>query len=351
MSQQRALMQLFVMSKMSDVYVLACLDMPIAGVQRIYQCRKPGSPNMALKHAGARFPYRFPPSKGFVENTIAGVGSIFRTVGAALDEIGALLQGPGAVTETVRPNLAWAPAKFDPATPPTKGQVASVPPLGRILSIKQIVMPTKGMDVFVAPNANVIGDVKIGSRSSIWYGAVLRGDVNGIEIGSNTNIQDNVIIHVAKHSIDGVPQPTIIGNNVTVGHCATVHAATVGDDCLIGMGSTLLDGSKVESGSIVAAGAVVPPKTVIPSGQVWAGSPAKFLRNLEQEEKEFIAKSASNISDLADVHRFENGKTFEELVVESRIEVDRYLASDPLNTIHQMFELDAQTLLATKSKK
>lgn len=151
------------------------------------------------------------------------------------------------------------------------------------------------------------------------------------------------------------------------------------------MGSIVLDGAKIESGSIIAAGSVVAPRTTIPSGQVWAGSPAKFLRKLEPEETEFLAKSASNYAQLADVHRcewhglegnavcraqfdrsvaamhvlnlfpccaaVENGKTFEELAVESRIEVDRFHASDPLNTIHQMYELDAQTLLATKTKK
>jgi carbonic anhydrase/acetyltransferase-like protein (isoleucine patch superfamily) len=175
--------------------------------------------------------------------------------------------------------------------------------------------------------------------------------VNGIEVGSNTNIQDNAVVHVAKHSISGKPAPTLIGSYVTIGHCATVHACTIGDNVLIGMGATVLDGAKVESGSIVAAGAVVPPKAVVPTGEVWAGSPAKFLRKLEPEEKEFITTSAINYSSLADVHRFENGKTFEELFVEAKIEVDRHLASDPINTIHQMWDLDAQTLLATKSKK
>lgn len=96
------------------------------------------------------------------------------------------------------------------------------------------------------------------------------GDVNWIEIGTNTNVQDNVVVHVAKHSIDGKPAPTKIGNNCTIGHCATIHAATVGDNCLIGMGATLLDGSSVGAGSIVAAGAVVTPRTAIPSGQVRA---------------------------------------------------------------------------------
>lgn len=306
---------------------------------------------MSLRHAGSRFPYRFPPASGLVEKSLSGVGSIFRTLGAALDEFGAIMQGSAALKESAGPNLAWAPTTVDPARPAVKGMQVQVPTTRRVNEIKQMVMPVKGDGVFIAPNANVLGDVKIGSGSSIWYGATLRGDVNWIEIGTNTNVQDNVVVHVAKHSIDGKPAPTKIGNNCTIGHCATIHAATVGDNCLIGMGATLLDGSSVGAGSIVAAGAVVTPRTAIPSGQVWAGSPAKFLRNLEADEKEFISKSASNYSKLADVHRFENGKTFEELLVESRIEVDRYYAADPLNTVHQMYDLDAQTLLVTKTKK
>ncbi len=146
-----------------------------------------------MKHAGARFPYRLPPPSGVIENGISVLGSFFRFIGAGLDEMGAMVQGSAAdrselhvlffaadprspALHAVRPNLAWAPAKLDPASPPTKGQVAAVPPMGRIMKIKEIVVPRKGEDVFIAPNANVLGDVKLGSRSSIWYGAVLRGE-------------------------------------------------------------------------------------------------------------------------------------------------------------------------------
>mmetsp|Transcript_33139 Transcript_33139/g.98606 ORF Transcript_33139/g.98606 Transcript_33139/m.98606 type:complete len:308 (-) Transcript_33139:727-1650(-) len=307
---------------------------------------------MALRHAGARFPYRFPPPETMVERTLSSVGWMLRSLGSALDEFGCMMQGPAAVKESANPNLAWAPTKYDPSAPPSKGMLAAVPAMRRAPGeIKQLVMPVKGEDVFIAPNANIMGDVKIGSGSSIWYGAVLRGDVNWIEVGTNTNIQDNAVVHVAKHSIDGKPAPTKIGNNVTIGHCAVVHAATIGDNCLIGMGASVLDGATVGSGSIVAAGAVVTPRTSVPSGEVWAGVPAKFLRKLDADEAEFVAKSATNYSRLADVHRFENGKTFEELLVESRIETDRYYASDPINTIHQMYELDAQTLLVSKPRK
>ncbi|KAL6747015.1 mitochondrial NADH:ubiquinone oxidoreductase 32 kDa subunit [Haematococcus lacustris] len=306
---------------------------------------------MSLRHAGSLYPYRFPAPTGVIEKTLAGVGSLFRSLGVALDHFGAMVQGPGAVKETVQPNLAWAPVKYDPARPPTMGQVVQVPAITRLPIMKEIVMPTKADGVFIAPSAAVLGDVHIGANSSIWYGAVLRGDVNSIKVGSCTNIQDNVVVHVAKHSIDGKPKPTVIGNNVTVGHCATLHACTIGDDCLVGMGSTVLDNCVVESGSIVAAGALVPPNTHIPSGQVWAGNPARMLRPVEEEELQFIKASARNYAELANTHKFENGKVFEEQFVEAVIESDRFVLSDPNNTVHQIWSFDAQTMIPIARKK
>lgn len=304
-----------------------------------------------MRHAGYKFPYRHPAASGIVEKTLSGVGFLFRSLGSALDELGAIVQGPMAVKESVQPNLAWAPTKADPSRPPTKGEAVKVPAVVRMPHLKDIVMPKKADNVFIAPSANVLGDVCIGARSSIWYGAVLRGDVNSIHIGRNTNIQDNAIVHVGRHSIDGKQSPTVIGNNVTIGHCATIHAATIGDNSLVGMGATVLDGAVVEPGSIVAAGAVVPPKTVVKSGQVWAGNPARFLRALFPEEQSYIVNSAHNYAKLANKHRFENSKTFEELNVEAHIEVERYHASDPINSVHQMWEFDRQTMLATRPKK
>lgn len=299
------------------------------------------------------FPYRHPKPQGTVENLLHGLGTVFRSIGAGLDEIGVMVQGPaGHIEEKVQPNLAYAPVKHNPANPPTKGQVVAVPPLAsRMCNLKEIVLPVKDDSVFIAPNANVLGDVKIGANSSIWYGVVLRGDVNSIEIGSNTNIQDNAVVHVAKHSIDGKHRNTTIGNNVTIGHCATIHACTIGDNCLVGMGATVLDGAKLEPGSIVAAGAIVPPNTVVPSGKIFAGSPARLLRDMLPEEKSFIAKSASNYNELANEHKFENSKTFEELYVEGCIESDRYALADGANSVHQMWEYDRQTSLVTRSKR
>ncbi|MEW5305888.1 MAG: hypothetical protein WDW38_010448 [Sanguina aurantia] len=258
----------------------------------------------------------------------------------------------GELKETVQPNLAWAPVKVCPRSPPTMGSIMAVPPPSHgIASLTEVVLPRKGTNVFIAPGANVMGDVRIGDNSSIWYNAVLRGDVNSIEIGKNTNIQDNAIVHVARHNISGTPCKTVIGNNVTVGHGATVHGASVGDSSLIGMGAILLDGVIVEAGAVVAAGAVVIPGSVVLSGQVWAGNPAKYLRPLSKEEQKFISDSAESYSQLADEHRFENSKTFEELLVEDRIMKDRAELALPLNSLNQMWVYDAQTCIATRPKK
>jgi carbonic anhydrase/acetyltransferase-like protein (isoleucine patch superfamily) len=153
----------------------------------------------------------------------------------------------------------------------------------------QGVMPTISDKAFVAPGAAVIGDVHIGAESGIWFGCVVRGDVNYIRIGERTNVQDGTVIHVTRRT-----GPTIIGSNVTIGHSALLHACTVEDNAFIGMRATLMDGVVVESGAQVAAGALVTPNKRIPSGQLWAGSPAKYFRDLTEAEKAFIPVSADN---------------------------------------------------------
>lgn len=131
---------------------------------------------------------------------------------------------------------------------------------------------------FIAENAAIIGDVTIGKGSSVWYGAVLRGDMCSITIGENSNIQDNATVHV------GMKDATVIGNGVTVGHNALVHGATVGDNALIGMGSVVLDGAVIGENSIVAAGAVVTSKTVIPPNSLAAGIPAAVIKELSPQQ-------------------------------------------------------------------
>lgn len=154
--------------------------------------------------------------------------------------------------------------------------------------------PRIGSNVFIAPNVPLVGDVEIGEESSIWYNCVLRGDVNDIKIGRRTNIQDGTVIHVS-NSLQG----TYIGDDVTVGHMALLHACTVGDGAFIGMKACVMDGAKVESGAMVAAGALVTPGKCVPSGQLWAGSPAKFMRDLTDKEKEYLLWSAQHYVRLA----------------------------------------------------
>ena len=162
-----------------------------------------------------------------------------------------------------------------------------------LLPYKKIV-PKLGADVFIAENAAVIGDCEIGEQSNIWFGCTLRGDVHEIRIGKRTNIQDNSVIHTTR-GVSG----TYIGDEVTVGHGAILHACTIGDLAFIGMGAIVLDEAIIEPGAMVAAGALVPPGKTVPSGQLWAGSPAKYMRDLSQEDKAFFPVSADNYVRLA----------------------------------------------------
>jgi gamma-carbonic anhydrase len=139
--------------------------------------------------------------------------------------------------------------------------------------------PRLGVGVYLARTAVVVGDVTLGDRSSVWYGAVLRGDINRIEVGHHSNIQDNAVLHLADDF------PCIIGNWVTVGHSANVHACTIGDECLVGMGATVLDGAVVGEQCLIGAHALVTPGTVIPAGSLVLGSPAKVVRALKPEER------------------------------------------------------------------
>ena len=143
--------------------------------------------------------------------------------------------------------------------------------------------------VFIAKSAQVIGQVSIGKSSSVWFNSVVRGDVNYIEIGQRTNIQDNSVLRVTKNTY-----PLVIGNNVTIGHRVVVHGCSIEDNTLIGIGSVLLDGSVVNSNSIVAAGSLVPPGFNIPSGVLAVGSPVKIKRDLNEQELTLIDKLSNN---------------------------------------------------------
>jgi carbonic anhydrase/acetyltransferase-like protein (isoleucine patch superfamily) len=148
--------------------------------------------------------------------------------------------------------------------------------------------PQVDPSVFVAPNATVIGDVVIGEESSIWFGTVVRGDVYPIRIGARTNIQDNAVVHVT-----GDKAMTTIGDDVTVGHLAIVHGCTVGNRCLIGMGSIVLDEAVIEDECLVGAGALVPPRMRIPARSLVLGSPAKVIRTLREADLEQIRTAAA----------------------------------------------------------
>ena len=139
--------------------------------------------------------------------------------------------------------------------------------------------PKLGKGVYIAKTGVVFGDVTIGAHSSVWYGAVLRGDINRIVVGHHSNIQDNAVLHIADDF------PCIIGNWVTVGHSAVVHACTVGDEVLVGMGAVILDGAVIGKQSIIGAKALVTGGTKIPPGSLVLGSPAKVVRALTKEER------------------------------------------------------------------
>jgi carbonic anhydrase/acetyltransferase-like protein (isoleucine patch superfamily) len=149
---------------------------------------------------------------------------------------------------------------------------------------------------WIASNATVVGDVTLGPKSSVFYGAVLRGDIARILVGEGSNIQDNCVVHLAD-DLDA-----IIGNWVTVGHAAIIHACTIGDECLIGMGATVLDGAQVGARSIVGAGAVVTPRTVIPPGSMVLGAPAKVVRQLTDEEQRGLKKWAEKYVIVSAAH-------------------------------------------------
>ena len=151
---------------------------------------------------------------------------------------------------------------------------------------------------FVAHNAVIIGDVEIGEQASIWFGSVLRGDVNYIRIGDRTNIQDGTIIHVSSKD-----HPTILEDNITVGHRVTLHGCYVESECLIGIGSILLDGVRIGKNSLVAAGRLVTPNTNIPPGSLVMGSPARIKRSLTTDEIAGLKTSWQNYVELSARYR------------------------------------------------
>ena len=148
--------------------------------------------------------------------------------------------------------------------------------------------PSLGADVFIEDSAQVVGRVTLGDQSSVWFNAVIRGDVNGITIGRRTNVQDGTVIHVTKH------HPTLVGDDVTIGHNVTLHGCTVGDGCLVGMGAVVLDEVVIGRQCIVGAGALLPPGLQVPDGHLVLGSPARVKRPLTEVEIDQLLQSARN---------------------------------------------------------
>lgn len=161
--------------------------------------------------------------------------------------------------------------------------------------------PSVHESAFVAPSATIIGDASLGAGSSAFYGVVVRGDTATITVGAGSNLQDNVVLHADEGF------PTTIGDGVSVGHGAVVHGCTVEDDCLIGMGATVMNGAVIGAGSLVAGGAVVLEGAVIPPGSLAAGVPAKVRRELTAEELEHVRGNAAHYVELARRHKAIHG--------------------------------------------
>lgn len=149
--------------------------------------------------------------------------------------------------------------------------------------------PRFGANCFFADGAVIVGEVTMGDHCTVWFNAVVRGDVHSITIGNHTNIQDGAVIHCTYQKAK-----TIIGNNVSIAHNAVVHGCTIEDNVLIGMGAIVMDDAVIGSGSVIAAGAIVLPKTIVEPGSIYAGMPAKRIKDVGEEMKEVIARTARN---------------------------------------------------------
>jgi carbonic anhydrase/acetyltransferase-like protein (isoleucine patch superfamily) len=158
-------------------------------------------------------------------------------------------------------------------------------------------LPQIPASCYVDISAQVTGDVTLGEHSSVWMNAVLRGDVNSIRVGANSNVQDCAVLHGQRNLY-----PVVVGDWVTIGHNATVHGCVVEDECLIGMGVTILNNSRIGTGSIIAAGAVVPEHTVVAPRTLWAGVPAKLRRELGDKDRALIRDYAQNYLDYVEIY-------------------------------------------------
>jgi len=216
-------------------------------------------------------------------------GNMLRDTGAAFDRAGLKLQG----------NLAY------------KEQLCRHRRLMPLYEAK----PYLRKGAWVAPNATVIGNVSIGEKSAIWYGAVLRGDVNYIQIGSHTVIGDRSVVHVSSgHALPAAP--TSVGDKVYIGQGVVLHACTIGDGARVEPNATVLDGATVGKNSVITAGSCVPAGKQIPEGELWGGNPARFLRKVTQEEVKENALFVDKTIEIASYHEAELDKTEEQREIE-----------------------------------
>jgi carbonic anhydrase/acetyltransferase-like protein (isoleucine patch superfamily) len=158
-------------------------------------------------------------------------------------------------------------------------------------------IPTVHPTAFIAPGAAIVGDVRLGPNTSVWFGCVLRGDVASIEVGARSNLQDGTVVHL------GDDDPTVIGEDVVVGHRAVVHGCTIGDGCLVGIQATILDGARVGHGSVVGAGALVTAGTELPPRSLALGVPAELVRTLTADDEAFARALAGKYTRLAHNYR------------------------------------------------
>lgn len=237
-----------------------------------------------------------------------GVGGVFRVAGKALDSIGQRLEVNPYVEQCkfwIGLFLFFSFFWCDSYSIDLLCDYLVQPSL-RAVTLRKVQPQIAGS--FVAPDAAIIGSVTIGANSSIWYGAVLRGDDSTITIGENSSVGDRVMIHCSKYPKD---LPTVIGNNVTIASGVILHGCKVEDGSLVGEGAQVMDGARVEKNAIVAPGSLVPQGKVVSSGSLWAGVPATFQRALSAAEISSLSLLAAENVELATVHAKENAKSWQ----------------------------------------
>nr|QWE79116.1 gama-carbonic anhydrase [Neopyropia yezoensis] len=217
-----------------------------------------------------------------MRNTLFGIGRALRETGQAIDRVGMEMQG----------NLAF------------KEQLSRH---RRIMPLEGLA-PSVSVDCFVAPNASVIGDVTLGEKVCVWYGAVLRGDRAAISVGEGTCIGDRAVVHGAHQGPKG-KQDVQIGNHVSVGEGAILHGCKVEEGSVIGAGAIIYDGSVIEKNAMISPGSVVTAGKTVPSGQVWSGVPAAYERNLSEEEIQAFKLQTTRAQELGMKHKEEHDKT------------------------------------------